>query len=169
MGCGGPIDRVLKLVEMRFQSSGSTIKTPGKASERPYSEVLLEKIPQELHVQNNFISSHASFWGDAYIVRKWMRNLRTNIWKCIPTKRSYWLCNYLLKQHQQKFVKLSWTCPLSKIVLIYFQLLIRYYQCKDKSIHQGTRLSTSLWLMQFAWHLQASASLLGSFLTPMHM
>ena len=32
-------------------------------------------------------SGCASFWGDAYTVRKWMRNLCTKIRKCIPTKR----------------------------------------------------------------------------------
>ena len=30
----------------------------------------------------------ASFWGDAYTVRKWTRNLRTKIRKCVPTKRN---------------------------------------------------------------------------------
>ena len=32
------------------------------------------------------ISGRASFWGDACIVRKWTRNLRTKIRKCVPTK-----------------------------------------------------------------------------------
>ena len=35
-------------------------------------------------------SGRASFWGDAYTVRKWTRNLRTKILKCVavPTKRN---------------------------------------------------------------------------------
>ena len=33
-------------------------------------------------------SGRASFWGDAYTVRKWSRNLRTKIQKCVPTKRN---------------------------------------------------------------------------------
>ena len=36
-------------------------------------------------------SGRASFWGDAYTVRKWTRNLRTKIRKCVPTKyRNEW-------------------------------------------------------------------------------
>ena len=35
-----------------------------------------------------YTSGRASFWGDAYIVRKWTGNLRTRIRKCVPTKRS---------------------------------------------------------------------------------
>ena len=31
-------------------------------------------------------SVRASFWGDAYTVRKWTRNLRTKIRKCVPIK-----------------------------------------------------------------------------------
>ena len=33
-------------------------------------------------------SGRASFWGDAYTVRKWTRNLRTKLRKCVPTKRN---------------------------------------------------------------------------------
>ena len=33
-------------------------------------------------------SGPASFWGGAYMVRKWTRNLRTKIRKCVPTKRN---------------------------------------------------------------------------------
>ena len=33
-------------------------------------------------------SARASFWGDAYTVRKWTINLRTKIRKCVPTKRN---------------------------------------------------------------------------------
>ena len=31
-------------------------------------------------------SGRASFWEDAYTVRKWTRHLRTKIQKCVPTK-----------------------------------------------------------------------------------
>ena len=33
-------------------------------------------------------SGRANFWGDAYTVRKWTRNLRTKNRKCVPTKRN---------------------------------------------------------------------------------
>ena len=32
-------------------------------------------------------SGRVSFWGDAYTVRKWTRNLRKKNRKCVPTKR----------------------------------------------------------------------------------
>ena len=35
-----------------------------------------------------YFSGRASFRGGAYTVRKWMRNLRTEIRKCVPTKRN---------------------------------------------------------------------------------
>ena len=34
------------------------------------------------------VSGRASFWGGAYNVHKWTRNLRTKIQKCAPTKRN---------------------------------------------------------------------------------
>ena len=33
------------------------------------------------------VSGRSSFWGGAYTLHKWTRNLRTKIQKCVPTKR----------------------------------------------------------------------------------
>ena len=40
------------------------------------------------------ISGRASFWGDAYTVRTWTRNLRTKFRKCVPTKMENWMARF---------------------------------------------------------------------------
>ena len=42
------------------------------------------------------MNGRASFWGDVYTVRRWTRNLRTQILKCVPTK---WRKNGAFQKH----------------------------------------------------------------------
>ena len=51
------------------------------------------------------ISGRTSFWGDAYTVCKWTRNLRTKIQKYVPRKRSRKTNDAFQKQLTTGFIK----------------------------------------------------------------
>ena len=55
-------------------------------------------------------SARASFWGDAYTVRKWTINLRTKTGKCVPTKRNRETNAAFRSTFSTKFIK-----PFSEI------------------------------------------------------
>ena len=85
----------LRRVSLSSLSLGSVTFSYWFKTVRPHS---FPEITATALIQVNTVcSGRASFQGDAYTVHKWTRNLCTEIWKCVPTKRDRETNNALLK------------------------------------------------------------------------
>ena len=65
-------------------ASWPTVRTT--PSRTPSTAVTIASSGEQPTVPPSWVSGRASFWGHAYTVRKWTRNLRTKIRKSIRTK-----------------------------------------------------------------------------------
>ena len=73
----------------------------------------------------NAYSGRVSFWGDAYTVCKWTRNLRTEIRKCVPTKlRNEWGISKAPLPPSNDLAK-HWKVVRKRCVLPFHTILVR--------------------------------------------
>ena len=64
-------------------------------------------------------SGCSSFWGDAYTVRKWMRNLCTKIRKCVPTKQMTHFKSTFTTKFIKRLSEIKWSSQTMHAFLSY--------------------------------------------------